>query len=711
MAALQKIRSKGTLLIVVIGLALFAFIAEEFFRSIETSSNQSKQQIGEVYGENLSVQEYQALIDEYTEAVKFMRGVTSLDENEQNGLKDQVWQTYVSNKLIEHEAEKLGLTVTDAEVQYIINSGAHQLLMQTPFRNEQTGMFDATMLRNFLKEYETMQNQPDQVPAEYMEYYQNLYKYWGFIEKSLRESLLTEKFQVLLGKSFVSNPVAAKMAYENRITTNNTLVVAVPFTTVADKDVEVSDADLKAMYEKKKELFLVPEEHRVVKYVDYAVTPSEKDKEDLYKEMNELATQLREESDVARVVRQSNSTVNYAQVPVTKNALPMDIQNALDSVSVGVVTDPYLNMSDNSLNVIKLISKIQAPDSIQFRIIHAGGQGADKSADSIYNALKVGADFEEIAKKYNQDGQKQWMTSRGYETATMGEDDLKYIQTITNMPVNQIEKITLGQVQIIAQVTDRKAMTTKYDIAVIKRPIEFSKDTYSKAYNEFSRFVAANPTLKDMEANAAKSGYSVIESGEFPNSVHYVANIPGTREALRWVFDAKEGDVSQLYECGNNDHLMVAVVTKIYKSGYRSLEDVKGQLTTMVKNEKKAEKLMAQMKNIKDLNQAKAVTGAVADTMAVSMSGPAFVRATGSSEPALAGAVSVAAINQFAGPVKGNNGVFMYQVLSRKKNDKESFNEQSEELRLNQLSMRAASNYNFELLLKANVKDRRYLYF
>ena len=100
MAALQKIRSKGTLLIVVIGLALFAFIAEEFFRSIETSSNQSKQQIGEVYGENLSVQEYQALIDEYTEAVKFMRGVTSLDENEQNGLKDQVWQTYVSNKLI-----------------------------------------------------------------------------------------------------------------------------------------------------------------------------------------------------------------------------------------------------------------------------------------------------------------------------------------------------------------------------------------------------------------------------------------------------------------------------------------------------------------------------------------------------------------------------------------------------------------------------------
>lgn len=162
MAALQKIRSKGTLLIVVIGLALFAFIAEEFFRSIETSSNQSKQQIGEVYGENLSVQEYQALIDEYTEAVKFMRGVTSLDENEQNGLKDQVWQTYVSNKLIEHEAEKLGLTVTDAEVQYIINSGAHQLLMQTPFRNEQTGMFDATMLRNFLKEYETMQNQPDQ---------------------------------------------------------------------------------------------------------------------------------------------------------------------------------------------------------------------------------------------------------------------------------------------------------------------------------------------------------------------------------------------------------------------------------------------------------------------------------------------------------------------------------------------------------------------
>ena len=711
MAALQKIRSKGTLLIVVIGLALFAFIAEEFFRSIETSSNQSKQQIGEVYGEHLSVQEYQAMVDECTEAFKFMRGVTSLNESEQDGVKDQVWQTYVNNKIVEHEAEKLGLTVTDAEVQDVINSGRHQLLMQTPFRNENTGMFDASMLRNFLKEYENIQGQANQVPAEYLEYYQQLYKYWGYIEKSLRASLLGEKYQVLLAQTFVSNPISAKTAYNDRIESNSTVVVSVPLTTVADKEVQVTDADLKAMYNKKKDLFLVPEERRIIKYVDFKVTPSDQDKADLDKEMNELAAQLRNESEVANIVRQSSSTVNYSSIPVTKNALPYDIQNALDSISIGTVTDPYLNASDNSMNIIKLISTIQAPDSVQFRIIHVGGEGSEKSADSIYNALKAGADFETVAKNYKQDGQKQWMTSRSYETAQMNDDDVRYIRTITNMPVNAIEKITIGQVNLIAQVTDRRSMVTKYDVAVIKRPIEFSKDTYSKAYNNFSRFVAANPTLKDMEANAAKNGYSVIESGEFPNSVHNVANIASTREALRWVFDAEEGDVSPLYECGNNDHLLVMVLTKIVEAGYRPMEDVKSQLESMVKNEKKADKLADRLKNVKDLAQAKAINGAIVDSMSISFTGPTFVHATGTSEPVLSGSVASAAVGKFGGPVKGRNGVYMYQILSRKKNDKESYNEQTEEIRLNQLNMRAASNYSYELWLKADVKDRRYLYF
>ena len=113
MAVLGKIRSKGILLICIIGLGLFAFIAEEFFRSCETSENDKRQQVGEVLGDKINIQEFQALVDEYTEVMKLQQGADNLNDEQMNRVKDMVWNTYVQNKIIENETEKLGLTVTD----------------------------------------------------------------------------------------------------------------------------------------------------------------------------------------------------------------------------------------------------------------------------------------------------------------------------------------------------------------------------------------------------------------------------------------------------------------------------------------------------------------------------------------------------------------------------------------------------------------------
>lgn len=159
MAALQSIRRHGALLVGAIGLALFAFIAEEFFRSLETSSAVSKQQAGSVYGEKISIQDYQQLVEEATEVMKIQQGTDNLTEDQQQQVRDQVWQTYVSNKIIEHEATKLGLIVTDEEVQNALAAGTAQSLTQLSyFVNPQTGRFDYTGLQNFFKEYEKAKN-------------------------------------------------------------------------------------------------------------------------------------------------------------------------------------------------------------------------------------------------------------------------------------------------------------------------------------------------------------------------------------------------------------------------------------------------------------------------------------------------------------------------------------------------------------------------
>ena len=161
MATLQKIRSKGTTLIIILGLALFAFIAEELVRALSSSRNASRQVIGEIYGESVTYQEFNDLVDEYENAWKLGNGGQNLTEAQSIQLRDQVWSELLRTRVIEHEAEALGLTVTDAELQNIINTGSNQLLRQTPFVNQQTGMFDVNMLKQFLTNYEEIQNNPE----------------------------------------------------------------------------------------------------------------------------------------------------------------------------------------------------------------------------------------------------------------------------------------------------------------------------------------------------------------------------------------------------------------------------------------------------------------------------------------------------------------------------------------------------------------------
>ena len=218
MAAIGKIRSWGTVLIVVIGLALFAFIAEEFVRSTESMRNDSRQQIGEVMGKNISVQEFQALLDEYQEVIKMTQGRENLSEEELNQVKDMVWNTYVQNTIIEHEAEELGLTVTDQELQNVLKEGTNPMLAQTPFVNPQTGRFDANQLKKFIADYKQMQKTNPQVAQQY----ESMYKYWTFVEKSLRQQLLSQKYQSLLAYSLIlSFSSEERFAWESSLSALN----------------------------------------------------------------------------------------------------------------------------------------------------------------------------------------------------------------------------------------------------------------------------------------------------------------------------------------------------------------------------------------------------------------------------------------------------------------------------------------------------------
>ena len=713
MAALGKIRSKGVILISILGFALFAFIAEELFRSCESSRNESRQQVGEVLGDKVNVQDFQKLVDEYTNVIKMTQGRDNLTDDDLNQVKDVVWNTFVQTEIISKEASKLGLQVTDQELQNILNAGTNPMLLQTPFVNQQTGRFDANLLKKFLAEYKQAQTTNPQMAEQY----QGIYNFWTFIEKSLRQQVLALKYQSLLAGCLISNPVSAKMAYTDENQESNIQLASFAYSSINDNKVKISDADLKAKYEELKPRFKQYEETRSIKYVDYQVLPSASDRAALNKTVAGYVQSLKETADPVEIVRNSGSLVTYLGIPQTKAAFPTDIAARLDSMAVGSTSAPVENKLDNTINVVKLISKVQLPDSVQFRAIQVGGAtpaDAAKTADSIFTALKSGAEFEAIAKKYGQTGEKNWITSNQYQNATSMDADTKsYIESLNTLPVNEIKNLKLTQGNLILQITDRKAMTDKYVAAVIKKPIEFSKNTYSAAFNKFSQFVSESQTLEAMQKNASKYGYKVQERMDIRNSEHYVAGIHGTREALKWIFETDENKVSQLYECGDNDHLLVLVMTKINKKGYRSLDDenVKNYVKQEVLRDKKAEMLMAKVKGVNSISAAKAKGAQVSAVNQVTFAAPVFVQSTGMSEPALSGAVAATAKGKFSSAaVKGNGGVYLFQVLEKKMRPVK-FNAKEYEQRQRQKMMQYAGNFMQELYINANVKDNRYLFF
>ena len=719
MTALGKIRSKGILLIIIIGLGLFAFIAEEAFRSCNGIKGQNSQQIGEVLGEKIYVQDFQKLLEEYQDAMKLTMRTDNLSEDQLNQLKDQVWQQLVSERVMKEDCKKLGLTVTEDELQNVLNDGTNQLLTQTPFVNQQTGRFDVSILKQFIDAYRKAEASNNSQQLDQM---RPAYNYWLFVEKNLRTQLLAQKYQSLLANCVLSNKVEAKMAFNEENEEAQIQLASIAYNTIKDADIKVTDEELKAKYEELKPAFRQQQETRDVKMVDVQVKASATDRAQLQKDMAGYQKQLAAAADPTQVVSKSGSMIQYIGLPVSGKAFQQypDIASKIDSMAVGT-TGVVENTKDNTYNIVRILSRTELPDSVEFRQIQVGGktlEAARASADSIQKALAAGGDFQAIAKRYGQDSTTTWFTGAMYEQAsTMSQDNRAYIEALLNGAVGSTQNIELTQGNVVIQVLNRKAMKSKAVAAVIKKEIRFSDNTYSKAYNRFSQFVTqSQASLADLQKHATKFGYTVQDLNDFATSSHTVGNVGGSgiRDAIKWIFEAKEGQVSQLFEAGKeNDHLLVLCMTKIHPQGYRPWDDaqVKEILKREVIRDKKAEMIMAKLKGVNSIAAAQAKGAKVSTVNQITFAAPAFIQATGAAEPALSGAVAATAQGKFcSAPVKGNAGVYVFQVV-KKQMRPTKYNEEQQIQMCRQRAMQYMGNFMQDLVFGAGVVDNRYLFF
>lgn len=729
MAALQTIRSKGALLVGVLGLALFAFIAEEFFRSIETTSAMDRSQVGKVFGEKLSIQDFQTMVEEQSEVTRLQMRLQgqegNLTDQQTEQIREQVWQMYVQNQMVKHECDKLGLFVTDGEVQEALRLGTAQSLqlMAGIFGNQQTGRFDLAQLQAFLKDYnKTIQQAQQAQNGEAVEQLQMIKKLWDHTEKQLRDELLSNKYNMLFAMGFVSNPIAAQANFDARNNVKTAEVAALPYSTIADKDVQVSDEDLKAVYDQYKEQFFSPVPTRDIKLIDVNVMASAADRADLMKKVQGFEAQLRQTDNVADVVRTSNSEVLYTNLPMSKMAFRTmpDVAANLDSMAVGSVKATYYNAQDNTINTLKLIGKQEAPDSILYRQIVATAatpEARKAQTDSILNALNGGAAFADLAKKYGQRSDSVWISSNQYEQFGMPDESADYLTALFGVASNSSRVISNEQGAVVVQVLDRRKMVTKYNVAVVKCTLNFSKKTYEDELSKFNRFLAQNKDVASIEKNAAKNGYMLIDlPGYSPMQNMIPARIGGnqSKDCARWIFDeAKEGDVSRLYECGRaNDHLLLVCVKAVNDKGYLPWDNptVKEYLTTVVKQNKKAEKALAAAKNAKTIADLQKCKGCVTDTLSnQSLAAFPMVKGVNMPEPKLAGAIAKTAVGKNSSLVQGAAAIYLVKVTGQSKNGNK-FDAATEMAQYAQtIGQRAyQSVFNYMITHESGMMDHRY---
>jgi peptidyl-prolyl cis-trans isomerase D len=579
----------------------------------------------------------------------------------------------VRSQVIAKQAEEAGIQVTTADFQNALVKGeARSLSMMAAILGSKDGKLDFAALQEFLKNKEKNVAMATQAQDGSLEAILAIDAVWKWTEKQLRKELLETKFYTLINNCCIGNPVSAQLDAATA-DQKRTVVAAFPFNAIADADVTVEDADMQEIYNAKKDFYKLYSQTRDVKVLDVEVKASTEDQVALTMEVNEVANALRAGNDPATTVAASKSIVAFNNVPVRKDAYRgmNDIYSRLDTATVGYVSPAFYTVADNTVNTYKLVSKTTLPDSVLYRRIFAVAADLEASktlADSIATAVKGGADFAELAKKYEQPTDSMWLTSAQYEGAALDANTAEMINLLNTTKAGQVAVLKLNNnYSLVLQVLETKNPVEKYNLAVVKCKNDFSKETYNNELSKLNKFLSENTTIENIEKNALAAGYMVSERIVSAPDNSLEAEMSGAKEAVRWALDdAKVGDISRIYECGaNKEHLLVMAVAGINDGEYVAWDNknVKPELERIAMQNKKAAKALELVGTPKTMDEVAKVQQVVVDTISANFARNARVNYVGIAEPALSGAIARAKAGEFVGPIKGAGAVYYVQVL------------------------------------------------
>ena len=657
MATLEKIRKRGVLLLVFVGLALFSFIIGDFINSGSTYFGQSKMNAITIGSENITINEFQDKVNEMSEVYKIQTRQSQLSEEMIGQIRQSVFDNIVRERLIENAAGKVGITVTSKELFDLVSGENIHPIMQslTMFVNPETGMFDRTYLLSFLNSLNT---QPE--TQEQYEQIQQARTFWFFWENLIKNNRLEEKYTKLLTSALNANSLDAKFAFNSRQNTADAAYVVKRYDAIADSLVFVSDKDLKKEYERIKDR-LEQEASRNIVYISFPIRPSEEDFAKGQDAIMRLKGEFTHDADIVDLVN-FNSDVSFPTYSVSGTHIDLDFKEFAFSGKVDSVFGPIF--VNDTYKMARIIEAGIAPDSVNIKhilVFEQDEETTQRLADSIIDAVKAGESFASLAEKHSRNPNT---AKNGGEVGWIFENHVEkeLIEPIFyNTKADSIFAVKTANGTQIILVRERGAKVPKVKLAVLAINVSASKNTSNRIFSEAKSFVAKNNTVEKFEEAAREQGFVLHPVNAVGENTPRLSNIPESRKIIKWAFENNSRAVSDVFESRDNDEFIVAAVTAVNKKGYRTFDDVREELKATVIRDRKAEMVteefnsqLKQSNNIK--NFANLVSLSVDTLRGINFSS---TRTAIGFEPVIVGTAPFMEENTLSAPLKGNIGVYV----------------------------------------------------
>lgn len=704
MAALQKIRSKSGLLIGIIAAGLLAFVLP--WSEITAFVNKSKDKAFTVDGEVVTTKQYADRIAQWEHFQKVMSGQNSLDENTSAQIREMVYQQMVNEIMLDKQTDKLGLTVTTEELNDMVTGqNIAPVLYQIPlFANPQTRQFDRVYLNQFIQSITQddsglSENQRAEIQARR--------EIWAFIQNMIKYQRLEEKYSSLVAGSMIPTSTEAKTMFDDSKNQADISYVVQRYSTIPDSVAakNVTDKDIKALYDLRKHNYKLDSELRKISYFVKDVVPSDEDYATVEKEITNIHEKFVTTDNPGLLVNEYSNN-QYVDAFISVNSLPVDMKTFVQSATIGQVNGPERN--EQSYIMYKLIDRTTAADSVKLQIIPLP-QGLDQSvtahiSDSLLNVIKGGKDFAALANEIvpgSNGGSIGWVTEMALAGA--GAD---VVNKCFNAAKGEVLNITVNGQSQLMRIEDKTNPVAKVKIALIQMPVIISDKTQNAIDNELNQFVAENGNAENFDNTALTKGYNIVSNATITPSDMLLAQVSGSRQVISWAFNNKVGSVKKFDNLTNKR--IVAIIKNEIKGDYMPVSEVSSMLKAELINDKKAETIIADLK-AKNLNSldayAQAISGRV-DTVNFVTFQTNNISGVGY-EPLLNVYAKHGQVNKLEQPMKGKTGVYVINVTNKTENTNTFDQAQTKQMIRQSNLYQLTSQAMLVLKEKMDVKDNR----